>query len=103
MLLVVEAVAEEKAHERRNCRVIILSDRASITSGTPPRVCALHHGQEATMPFMYLPLMIYTVMLDAVFKQWGHRPRHTIVAQDYESTPFALPAPQNQKRAPGGI
>lgn len=52
------------------------------------------------MPFMYLPFVIYTAMLDAAFKSWGHRPRHTIVAHAPDAR--ALPAP-SKPREIGGI
>lgn len=52
------------------------------------------------MPFMYLPLMIYTATLDAMFQTWGRKPRHTIIAQEAEM--LALTAPKRVNKQ-GGI
>lgn len=52
------------------------------------------------MPFAYLPILIYSKMLDVMFQQWGYRPsRATIIAHEPEQ--LALPAPK--RRSAGGI
>lgn len=44
------------------------------------------------MPIIYLPFVIYTSVLDAMFQSWGKRPQpHTIIAHEPEQ--LALPAP----------
>lgn len=53
------------------------------------------------MSFMYLPLMIYTVTLDAMFKTWGRRPTRTIILA-HEQKMLALPAPKRVDKQ-GGI
>lgn len=53
------------------------------------------------MSFMYLPLMIYTVTLDAMFKTWVPRKTPTIILA-HEQKMLALPAPKRVNKH-GGI
>lgn len=56
------------------------------------------------MSFMYLPLMIYTATLDAMFQTWGLKPKHTIVAQEAEMLALPAPKPRSKRRnKQGGI
>lgn len=53
------------------------------------------------MSFMYLPLMVYTATLDAMFKTWGRRRTPTIILA-HEQKMLALPAPKRVNKQ-GGI